>query len=176
MPYSPAEEAGRRELYGAQAAEHSEAPPQHSQPEPPNRTGLLIGVGVVLLIIIGLFPIVLHDNSTSTSSSSNVKAAQATTTSVKVGPAASAAKFVRGIAAGRVAANDGATLTVEGVLGSVAVVRIDARTRVLMLAAVRAADVKVGTMVIVQGDKASDGTIMAKYIVGEPLGAAFGGR
>ncbi|MFQ6330285.1 hypothetical protein ACLMAL_29695 [Nocardia sp. CWNU-33] len=169
VPYSPSDEAARREeLYRPPAAETA---PQHSQPEPPNRTGLLIGVGVVLLIIIGLLPMILHDNSTSTSSSPNVKASQATTASVKVAPAASAAKFVRGIAVGRVAANDGSTLTVEGVLGSVAVVRIDTRTRVLMLAAVRAADVKVGTMVIVQGDKTSDGTIKAKYIVGD--GAPF---
>ncbi|MFE7801299.1 DUF5666 domain-containing protein [Nocardia sp. NPDC057440] len=129
---------------------------------------------MILLIIIGLFPIILHDNPTSTSSPPNAKASQATTPSAKVAPAASAAKFVRGIAVGRVAANDGSTLTVEGVLGSTAVVRIDTRTRVLMLAATRAADVKVGTMVIVQGDKASDGTIKARYIVGEPLGAAFG--
>ncbi|WP_328410066.1 hypothetical protein [Nocardia sp. NBC_00403] len=171
VPYSPGDEAARRELYGPPTELSETPPPQHSQPEPPNRTGLLIGVGVVLLIIIGLLPMILHDNSTSTSSSSNVKASQAMTTSVKVGPAASAAKFVRGIAVGRVAANDGSTLTVEGVLGSVAVVRIDTRTRVLMLAAVRAADVKVGTMVIVQGDKSSDGTIEAKYIVGD--GAPF---
>ncbi|MFD0364131.1 DUF5666 domain-containing protein [Nocardia sp. GCM10030253] len=181
--YSPVEEAARREQYSQPTVELGETPaPEHQQPEAPSRTGLLIGVGVVLLIIIGLLPMMLRDNSTSASSSSNAKPAAsssakappAASPSTKVAPAASAARFVRGLAVGRVTANDGSTLTVEGVLGSRVAVRTDAGTRFLMLAATRASDVRVGTMVVVQGDKASDGSIKAKYIIGGPLGAVFG--
>ncbi|MFQ6398601.1 hypothetical protein ACLMAJ_34840 [Nocardia sp. KC 131] len=180
VPYSPGEE-----LYGKASVETGENfPPEQPQPdpepqpqlqpEPPSRTGLLIGIGVLLLIFIGLLPLMLQDNSTSTGSSSSAKAPPVAPTSTKVAPVAKATKFFRGLAIGKVTANDGSTLTVEGVLGSTALVRVDTRTRVLMLASPRASDVRIGTMIVVQGDQASDGTIQARLILGGALAASFG--
>jgi hypothetical protein len=60
---------------------------------------------------------------------------------------------------------------VQGVLGDkTATVRTTAQTRVLGVNREKVADLKVGDMVIVQGDKAADGTITARLIISTSLG------
>ncbi|MFC9897757.1 hypothetical protein ACFVMC_29060 [Nocardia sp. NPDC127579] len=71
-----------------------------------------------------------------------------------------------GLAVGRVAANNGAVLTVNGVLGGPTVVHTNTATKVFVLRGTKVSSVAVGDRVIVFGDKKSDGSVIAKMIVG----------
>jgi hypothetical protein len=76
-----------------------------------------------------------------------------------------------GATVGSVTANDGATLSVQGMLGDrTDVVHTNDQTRVLGVNREKVADLKVGDMVIVQGDKAADGSITARLIISTSLG------
>lgn len=76
-----------------------------------------------------------------------------------------------GATVGSVTSTDGATLSVQGVLGDKAnVVHTNDQTKVLGVNREKVADLKVGDMVIVQGDKAADGSITARLIISTSLG------
>jgi hypothetical protein len=70
-----------------------------------------------------------------------------------------------GATMGTVAGNDGSTLTVESVLGSTVTVHTDGKTQVIAMGGSKVADLHPGDMVVVQGDKSADGSILAKIIV-----------
>ncbi|WP_280506160.1 DUF5666 domain-containing protein [Nocardia farcinica] len=74
-----------------------------------------------------------------------------------------------GATVGTITANDGGTLTIATMTGGDVVVRTDAATQVISLSVLRAADLPVGEMVVVQGEKGSDGTIQARIIVSTAL-------
>ncbi|WP_280391618.1 DUF5666 domain-containing protein, partial [Nocardia wallacei] len=70
---------------------------------------------------------------------------------------------------GAISTNDGATLTIESLLGSLVTVHTDAKTQVITAGSGKVADLRPGDMVVVQGDKAADGAIQAKIIISTSL-------
>ncbi|MEU2030992.1 hypothetical protein [Nocardia amamiensis] len=77
-----------------------------------------------------------------------------------------AARLGIGVAVGKVTANDGTTLVVKNLTGSSVKVRSNAATKMYVLAATRAADIRVGTVIAVYGQSQSDRSILANVIAG----------
>lgn len=74
-----------------------------------------------------------------------------------------------GTAMGTITANDGGTLTLDGLGGSPITVRTTPDTSLISLTARTIADLKPGESVLVQGDKVENGTVTAKLIIGTTL-------
>lgn len=74
-----------------------------------------------------------------------------------------------GATMGTVATNDGSTLTLDSLSGSTITVHTDAKTQVISLGAGTLADLHTGDMVVVQGSKNPDGSILAKLIIGTAI-------
>ncbi|MEU7632673.1 hypothetical protein AB0C34_22205 [Nocardia sp. NPDC049220] len=165
----------------------AEAPTQTPTPKPqgtldePHRlrhssAAALVGlcIGVVLLVVSGCL---IADRSTdpaasktafrtSTPPSITTPATTAPATTSVVTPVGGGAAF------GRVATNDGKTLVVANLAtGSNTYVHTNARTRVYVMLATRAADIRVGATVAVFGQKQSDHSIVAGVITGFSIGA-----
>lgn len=152
--------------------------------EPPRRSrratwvAMSFGIFVVVVLAAAALGVFLANHDSSSSSSS----ALATTTSRP--PAAQFPVFPQtpgggipsmpqlpgidnlGATMGTVATNDGTTLTIDSLSGSTITVHTDARTQVISLGAGTLADLHTGDMVVVQGSKNPDGTILAKIIIG----------
>ncbi|MBU3066138.1 hypothetical protein KO481_32055 [Nocardia sp. NEAU-G5] len=77
-----------------------------------------------------------------------------------------------GATMGTVATNDGSTLTIDSLSGSTITVHTDAKTQVITLGSGTLADLHAGDMVVVQGNKNPDGTILAKMIIGTVVPAS----
>jgi hypothetical protein len=77
-----------------------------------------------------------------------------------------------GATMGTVATNDGSTLTIDSLSGSTITVHTDAKTQVITLGSGTLADLHTGDMVVVQGNKNPDGTILAKMIIGTVVPAS----
>lgn len=160
-------------------------PPFDQQPPPPKRnTGLwvLLGIGVILLVAAaGVVAGVLLGGSNSSDT-----AAPASTTSVRTpptalptpsGPRPTVVPSIPGLGdidalgatMGTISANDGGTLTISTLLGSTVTVRTDERTEVIAADITKAADLPTGELVVVQGDKSPDGSILARVIISAAL-------
>lgn len=74
-----------------------------------------------------------------------------------------------GATVGTITANDGGILTISTMTGGEVTVRTDDATQVISLSVLRAADLPVGEMVVVQGETGTDGTIQARIIVSTAL-------
>lgn len=74
-----------------------------------------------------------------------------------------------GTAMGTITANDGGTLTLNGLGGSTITVHTTADTSLISLTASSIADLKPGESVVVHGDKVENGTVTAKLIIGTSL-------
>ncbi|MEV0028731.1 DUF5666 domain-containing protein [Nocardia sp. NPDC050793] len=74
-----------------------------------------------------------------------------------------------GATMGTISANNGGQLTIDTVSGNSVAVRTDELTQVISLSGAKPADLPVGDMVMVQGDKGSDGSIRAKIIISTAL-------
>ena len=74
-----------------------------------------------------------------------------------------------GTAMGTISANDGGTLTLDGLGGSTVTVFTTPDTTLVSLTARTIADLKPGESVLVQGDAVENGTITAKLIIGTTL-------
>lgn len=83
---------------------------------------------------------------------------------------ANAVQVNRGLAIGKVTANDGKMIAVEGISGAMTNVHTSPDTRILVLTGSSVSDVTVGAAVLVYGDKEADGTITANLIVGGSVG------
>ena len=81
-----------------------------------------------------------------------------------------------GATVGSISANDGSTLTIDGIDGKPVTVTTTPQTQVVSLGGTKVADLKVGDSVVVQGDKAGDGSITARIIISTSLpgGGGFG--
>ncbi|MEV4123396.1 hypothetical protein [Nocardia sp. NPDC049707] len=79
---------------------------------------------------------------------------------------ANAVQVNRGLTIGKVTANDGKTVAVQGVLGATTNVHVTPNTQVLVLAARSVSDVTVGAAVVIYGNKEADGSMTANLIVG----------
>ncbi|TSD94456.1 hypothetical protein FOS14_20795 [Skermania sp. ID1734] len=75
---------------------------------------------------------------------------------------------------GKVASNDGTTITLSDLSGDTVTIQTDDNTQVLGLTGTKVSDLKVGDTIIVQGDKVGNGTIHATSIVSMAL-PDFGG-
>ncbi|MFD4183578.1 DUF5666 domain-containing protein [Rhodococcus sp. NPDC058514] len=70
-----------------------------------------------------------------------------------------------GAAVGTIASNDGSTLILDGIGGSAVTVVTNESTKVISLSGAKVGDLKAGDTVVVQGEKAQDGSVTAKLIV-----------
>ncbi|MFC8526471.1 DUF5666 domain-containing protein [Nocardia sp. NPDC057227] len=174
-------------------------PPGHQgsgiPPRPPRRnTGLWIGLGlaaVLLIAVLGVFAGLYFtggdDDSTAAGTTTTATrqpgrttappSANQTTPSFPALP--SELPGLPGLedlgsAMGSITANNGGTLTLRTLDGKTVTVRTDARTQVISLGVSTAADLPVGEMVVVQGDKGADGNILAEIIIS--TGLSGGGR
>ncbi|WP_433714970.1 hypothetical protein ACQP2U_13620 [Nocardia sp. CA-084685] len=122
--------------------------------------GMLIGTSfAVLLSLVGYFFIASVDSApTAGSAATNATAVPANAVQVN-----------HGLTVGKVTANDGKTLAVQGILGATTNIHVNAATRVLVLTGSSVSDVAVGAAVVIYGNKEVDGTITANMIVGGSL-------
>ncbi len=170
----------------ATAAPPGGVAPPGGPPQPPRRnTGLWIALalGVVLLIgAIGVVAGVLLGSGDSDSTDTAASTAPVTTRSLpgtRTAPPTPPSGLpglpglgdVEGLGTtmGTVTANDGGTLTVSSVTGDTITVRTDASTQVIALSGSKVSDLAPGELVLIQGDKAPDGSIQAKIIIGTSL-------
>jgi hypothetical protein len=152
------------------------------QPPPQQRgTGTLVGIGVgiglLLAAAVGVGALLIgrhHGDDTSaasapsTDTSSYAEPAPAEPSPESPLPAPHAGT---GATIGSITANDGSTLSVRGMLGAgVDTVHTDAQTRVVSLNGSKVSDLKIGDMVIVQGETAADGSITARLIISTSFG------
>ncbi|MEU7768739.1 hypothetical protein AB0B25_27025 [Nocardia sp. NPDC049190] len=135
-------------------------------------------IGVVLLVVSGCL---IADRSTEPAASKTAFRTSAppsittpTTTARATTPVSAppVTPVGGGAAFGRVTTNDGKTLVVANLAtGSNINVHTTARTRVYVMLATRAADIRVGATVAVFGQKQSDHSIVAGVITGFSIGA-----
>ncbi|MFC3963429.1 DUF5666 domain-containing protein [Nocardia jiangsuensis] len=172
-------------------------PPQGppGNPPPPRRnTGLWIGLGlaaVLLIAVLGVFAGLYFtggdDDSTAAGTTTTATRQPGRSTAPPSGnqttpsfpalpselPGLPGLEDL-GSAMGSITANNGGTLTLRTLDGKTVTVRTDAGTQVISLGVTTAADLPVGEMVVVQGDKGADGDILAEIIIS--TGLSGGGR
>ncbi|QBS41912.1 DUF5666 domain-containing protein [Nocardia sp. CS682] len=162
-------------------------PSDQLPPEPPRRnTGLWIalGLGVIALVaVVGVVAGVVlagkdSGSDTAASTSAFPTANRPTPGTPRSGqPAPSGIPSVPGLGniddlgatMGTITANDGGTLTVSTLLGSTVSVRTDANTQVISMSGTKVSDLPTGDIVLIQGEKAADGSIHAKVIISTAL-------
>ncbi|WP_433755833.1 hypothetical protein [Nocardia sp. CA-135398] len=122
--------------------------------------GMLIGTSFAVLLSLVMYFFIASMGSAPTAGSTPTDATAAR---------ANAAQVDHGLTIGKVTANDGKTLAVQGILGATTNVRVNPDTRVLVLTGSSMSDVRVGAAIVVYGNKEADGTITANLIVGGSL-------
>lgn len=169
-----------------------EVPPLGNGPEnkPGRKVGLwaAAGAGVVLLALGLIVGLMLSGNSDE----NNTAAAPSPRTSAPAVPPRAGAPVPTpepdttspfenlpggigdvianaGTAMGTITANDGGTLTIDGLGGTKITVKTTPDTSLISLTADSIAELKPGESVLVQGDKVKDGTLTAKLIIGTTL-------
>ncbi|MEU7766822.1 DUF5666 domain-containing protein [Nocardia sp. NPDC049190] len=178
IPPYDAHWAGYQTGYGdSSAAPPDAAAPYIGQPpRPPRRnTGLLIALGIGVVLLIGAIGVVAgallggRDSSpTNTAGASSAPTTSRTAPGARTGkPSVPGLGNADGLGAtmGTIAANDGGTLTVSAMTGSIITVRTDSNTTVIAMSGAKVSDLATGEIVLIQGDKAADGSIQAKIIV-----------
>ncbi|WP_240679467.1 hypothetical protein [Nocardia sp. CY15] len=165
-------------------------PPRRRDDEPhrPHNFGAaaLVGlcIGLVLVVVSGCL---LVDRSTGTTASATpIRASAPTTTTpsptvrttppptVRTPPRAAplVSRLGIGMTFGKVTANDGTTLVVRNAFTTgTAKVRTDADTKVHVLAAKQASDIRIGAIVAVYGRRYVDDAILADVITGISVGS-----
>ncbi|MFG3620195.1 DUF5666 domain-containing protein [Nocardia sp. NPDC047654] len=139
-------------------------------------------IGLVILVVSGcLFvggPKETAASSTTTPARTSTPSTpppsstvRATTPSVPA-PAPPAGRSGIGVTFGKVTANDGTTMVVRNAFTSNSVkVRTDTGTKVQVLLAKRATEIRVGALIAVYGRQYADGVIVADVITGISIGA-----
>ncbi|MFQ6393518.1 DUF5666 domain-containing protein [Nocardia sp. KC 131] len=162
------------------------APGPYDQPSqrPKRNTGLWVAlvIGVVALIaVVGVVGGLLLGGSGGDSPSTNAEGTSTLPAPRATGaPRSGQSTALPGIPGlgdidelgatmGTIRANNNGTLTLETMTGGSATVHTDANTQVISMTSAKAADLPVGDMVVVQGDKAPDGSIQAKMIISTSL-------
>jgi len=156
--------------------------PPDQQPPRKRNTGLWIalGLGVVLLIAaIGIVAGVVlggrNSSSSTAASTSTVPTAGRSPATPRSGAPSSTGIIPSipglggidelGATMGTISANAGGQLTLSTLGGGSVNVRTTDKTQVISMNGSKAADLPVGDMVLVQGDKAADGSIDAKIVI-----------
>ncbi|RJO76746.1 hypothetical protein D5S18_10835 [Nocardia panacis] len=156
-------------------------------PEPPRKrnTGLWVALGLGVVLLVGVIGLVV---GMTLGGGNGSTPAAAPLTSAPRQPAPSAPRQavpppsvspglpglgggleLSGTTMGTISNNAGGTLTVNSLIGPAVTVRTDDKTSVVSATAARAKDLKVGDVVVVQGDKAADGSILARVIISTSL-------
>lgn len=177
---------------GAPDYEYWQQPEGYPPGKPPGyrrSTGVYIGVGIAVVILVGAAG--LAAGLLLGGRNSPPAAAPATTTTAPTYPAypsqppSGGQKSPFGIPGfpalptpsgpgssqhggtimGSITANDGATLTIDSLDGPAVTIRTTASTQVIALAGKTVADLPVGDLVLVQGDKSPDGSVQAVMII-----------
>lgn len=167
-----------------------EVPPIENTPGPKKKVGLwaAAGAGVVLLALGLIVGLMLNGND---SGDSDTAALSPRTSVPVVPPRATTAPTEEpdtspfedldlpggvgdligkaGTAMGTITANDGGTLTLDGLGGSTITVRTTSDTTLISLTADSIADLKPGESVLVQGDKVENDSLTAKLIIDTTL-------
>ncbi|MEV4129712.1 DUF5666 domain-containing protein [Nocardia sp. NPDC049707] len=177
--------------YGQPGAGYPPGPPGAPLPpeqQPPKRnTGLWIALGLVVVLLIGAVSVfagaVLGGRGSSSSSAASTSALpssaarpphtrpHADPSSPQVLPSIPGLGGIDGLGStmGTITANTGGQLTLDTMGGSAVTVRTTDKTQVISLTGSKSSDLRVGDMVLVQGDKAADGSIDAKIIISTAL-------
>ncbi|GAB0102500.1 hypothetical protein JMUB6875_14680 [Nocardia sp. JMUB6875] len=159
--------------------------PQNPPPPPPKRnTTLWVALAIAAVIVVAIVGVLVgtllgnKDSSDSASAPSNVKTSSyplpGNTSAV---PLPSGVPTIPGLGdldelganMGTIANNDGSTLTLTSLTGDKVTVKTDDKTQVISLGSTKVADLAVGEVVMVQGDKNADGSIQAKLIFSTSL-------
>ncbi|APA95189.1 hypothetical protein NS506_01116 [Nocardia seriolae] len=159
--------------------------PQNPPPPPPKRnTTLWIGLAIAAVIAVAIVGVLVgtmlgsRDSSESAAASSSVQTSgyplPGNTSAI---PLPSGIPTIPGLGdldqlganMGTIASNDGSTLTVTTLSGGSLTVKTDDKTQVISLGGTKVADLPVGEVVMVQGDKNADGSIQAKLIFSTSL-------
>ncbi|NUS45440.1 MAG: hypothetical protein HOQ24_17330 [Mycobacteriaceae bacterium] len=157
-------------------------PPPGFGPPPRRNTGMIVGIAVGLGLLLaavaaagylmfghrGDDDVAAADSTSSAPEMSSPPLAVPSLphTRTKPGPGIDI-----GATMGAITANDGSTLSIRGLLGGRQdTIRTTAQTQVVSMTGTSVADLKVGDMVIVQGDKAPDGSITATLIISTSIG------
>lgn len=161
--------------------------PNQPGPEGPKRkTGMWIALGLGVLALVAIAGVVVGTlladrDSTTASSDSTTRSTQAQFPTFPSGtsaqPAPSGVPTIPGLGdidslgatMGTIASNDGSTLTVTSLSGGTVTVKTNDQTQVISLAATTVKELPVGEMVMIQGDKGSDGSVTAKIIISTAL-------
>ncbi|WP_305092688.1 DUF5666 domain-containing protein [Prescottella sp. R16] len=158
-------------------------------PKPGRKVGLwaAVGAGVVLLalgLIVGLLLTGGGSDDTPTAAAPTTGRLAPPPTTETPGPTAApdttspfegvpggVGELIgkAGTAMGTITANDGGTLTLDGLGGSKVTVHTTDDTTLVSLTARTVADLKPGESVLVQGDAVENGTVTAKLIIGTTL-------
>ncbi|WP_430334106.1 DUF5666 domain-containing protein [Rhodococcus sp. ACT016] len=161
------------------------------EPKPARKVGLAVAVaaGIVLLALGLIVGFMLNgggsDNATTASAPSTRTSAPVapprTGTPTPTSPPSGTSPLEAipggvgdligkaGTAMGTITANDGGTLTLDGLGGTTITVRTTPDTSLISLTARSVADLKPGESVLVHGDKVENGTVTAKLIIGTTL-------
>ncbi|MBD0323754.1 MAG: hypothetical protein ICV72_10260 [Aldersonia sp.] len=169
-----------------------EIPPLEDEKRP-KRTGLWIGLGVLvvlLALVVGAMALMSRDSTPTASDSRTTTRLQPPT--AQLPPLRSPTQAPRptdapppgiptepglggvmndlGAAMGTITATDGSTLTLENTIsGGTTTVRTDSQTAVVSTSGSKVSDLKVGESVVAQGESVGDGTLLAKVIVAMTL-------
>ncbi len=157
--------------------------------KPPRRTGVWIALGLAalaLVAVVGVLAGTLIANRDSSDTAAD-NSSGGKTTSIGIFPPtsgkASSQPLPSGIPQipglgdiddlganmGTIASNDGTTIKLTTLSGTTVTVHTDDKTQVISLGTMTVKDLAVGEMVMVQGDKASDGSIKAEVIISTSL-------
>ncbi|GAB2647986.1 DUF5666 domain-containing protein [Nocardia goodfellowii] len=152
-------------------------------PQPPKRnTGLWIALalGVIALIAVaGVVTGALLGSRDSGSNAAGDTTAPATRTAPVLPPQSGRSTTTGipgvpgfenlGATMGTINANTGGTLTLDSASGGSVTVHTNDMTQVISLSGAKVSDLPVGDIVMVQGDKNPDGSILAKFIISTAL-------
>ncbi|MEV6770575.1 DUF5666 domain-containing protein [Nocardia sp. NPDC051030] len=159
-------------------------PQQPQPPKPPRRTGVWVGLGIAAVILVALVGVIAGTLLANKDSSNTAASAKTTAPAFPTMPKNSSSQPLPsgiptipglgdidslGANMGTIASNDGTTLTLTSLSGTTVTVHTDAKTQVISLGNMTVKDLAVGEMVMVQGDKNSDGSIQAKVIISTSL-------
>ncbi|WP_433196445.1 DUF5666 domain-containing protein [Nocardia sp. CA-107356] len=186
-PWAGSQDPAQVGAYAQPGAQYPPGPPGAPLPpdqQPPHKrnTGLWIALGLGVILLIGAVGVVAgvvlggkDSSSTSAASTSAFPTAGRPTGSAPSGgptptqiiPSIPGLGGIDSLGAtmGTISANSGGQLTLDTLGGSKVTVRTTDKTQVISLTASKAADLPVGDMVMVQGDKGADGSIDAKIII-----------
>lgn len=158
--------------------------PQNPTPPPPKRnTTLWVALGIAAVVVVAIAGVLIGTLVANKDSSDNTASGTTTTGFVFPSGNSTVQQLPGGIPTipglgdmdqlganmGTIATNDGTTLTITTLSGGTLTVKTDAKTQVISLGSSKVADLPVGEVVMVQGDKNADGSVQAKLIFSTSL-------